>query len=243
MTLRDWARIMLALALAGWVASAGAQESELQVKIQNIPDDLLLTNEETTIDVEGRASIFGGMKFLDLFLILDASNSLYRTDPDDYRLRAAIALVRAIPVRTDIRIGIVAFETDARLVSPLTADREVIVEKLESIGRGGGTNLHDGIRLALDDFEANARPEAARISLLFTDGKSDRREAIAAAERARDRGMVIVIRFCSSRMSQKMWQQQLQFLQSRYGRGRTLFCEFQGIFDFEQLFAGNRSFR
>ena len=159
------ARWALVLALAGWVAPVWAQPSELQVEIQNIVDDLLLTNEETFIDVEGRASIFGGMKFLDLFLILDASNSLYRTDPDDYRLQAAIALVRAIPIRSDIRIGIVAFNSDARLVSPLTADREVIVDKLESLGRGGGTNLHDGIRLALDDFDNNAHPEAARIAL------------------------------------------------------------------------------
>ncbi len=189
---RDVARWGLALALAGWTAPVWAPPSELQVEIQNIPADLVLTNEESSLDVEGRASIFGGMKFLDLFLILDTSNSLYRTDPDDYRLQAAIALVRAIPVHGDIRIGIVAFNQDARLVSPLTADREVIVEKLESLGeRGGGTNLHDGIRLALDDFDSSAHPDAARIALLFTDGKSDRRKAIGAAEQARSRGMVI----------------------------------------------------
>ena len=136
MTQRFWARWALALALAGSVAPVWAQPSELQVEIQNIADDLLLTNEETSIDVAGRASIFGGMQFLDLFLILDASNSLYRTDPDDYRVQAATALVRAIPVRSDIRIGIVSFDSDARLVSPLTADREVTVGKLETIGRG-----------------------------------------------------------------------------------------------------------
>jgi Mg-chelatase subunit ChlD len=184
-------RILVFLALGGWVASAGAQPSELQVEIQNIPENLLLTSNETSQDVEGRASIFGGMEFLDLFLILDASNSLNRTDPKDYRLQAAVALVRALPVRSDIQIGIVAFETDALLVSPLTTDRDLIVERLESIERDGGTNLHDGIGLALDDFDRNARPGSARIALLFTDGKSNRKKAIAAAERARDRGMVI----------------------------------------------------
>ncbi len=115
--------------------------SELQVEIQNIPENLLLTNDETSFDVEGRASIFGGMEFLDLFLILDASNSLNRTDPKDYRLQAAVALVRALPVRSDIQIGIVAFETDALLVSPLTTDRDLIVERLESIERDGGTKI------------------------------------------------------------------------------------------------------
>jgi len=191
MTQRGLACWTLALALVGCVAPVRAEPSELQVEIQNIPADLLLTNEETSIDVEGRASIFGGMKFLDLFLILDASNSLYRTDPKDYRKQAAIALVRALPSRSDIRIGIVAVDSDAWLVSPLTADRDSITEDLATIGRGGGTNLHDGIRLALDGFDQGARPEAARISLLFTDGKSDRLEALAAAEQARDRGMII----------------------------------------------------
>ncbi len=93
---RAVARWALALALTGWTAPVWAPPSELQVEIQNIPADLVLTHEQSSLDVEGRASIFGGMKFLDLFLILDASNSLYRTDPDDYRVQAAIALVRAI---------------------------------------------------------------------------------------------------------------------------------------------------
>jgi Mg-chelatase subunit ChlD len=188
MTNRLFAGVLLVLLLAG---PALAQKGELQIEIQNIPDTLLLTNEEQETDVDGRASVFGGLKHLDLFLILDASKSLWRTDPDDYRLKAAIALIRALPAKSDIQIGIVAFDSSAYLVSPLSSDREGIIERLQTIGRDGGTNLHDGIRLALDGFDRGARAESARIALLFTDGKSNHEKAIEASDEARDRGAVV----------------------------------------------------
>jgi Mg-chelatase subunit ChlD len=191
MTNRVLAGTILTLLLVGLAPPVGAQKGELQVEIQNIQDRLLLTQEETEIDVEGAASVFGGLKYLDLFLVLDASKSLLRTDPEDYRVEGATALVRALPEKSDIQIGLVSFAWDAKLISPLTADREKIVEKLATIPRDGGTNLHDGIRLALEGFAQAARPESARIVLLFTDGKSDRTKAIAAAQEAAGSGAVI----------------------------------------------------
>ncbi len=187
---RGVAGAALALSLAGSAALAAA-EGKLEVEIQNIPAELLLVQEETAIDVEGRASVFGGLKYLDLMLILDASKSLNQTDPDDYRLKGAVALVRALPAKSDIHIGIVAFDSDAFLVAPLTADRDEIVAKLEGIRRDGGTNLHDGIRRTLEAFKQGARPDSARIGLLFTDGKSDRDAALLAAQEARDSNVVI----------------------------------------------------
>jgi Mg-chelatase subunit ChlD len=191
MTKRVLAGTILPLLLAFAAFPVSAQKGELQVEIHNPPGELLLTNEESEIDVEGGASVFGGLKHMDLFLILDASKSLLRTDPKDYRVQGATALIHALPAKSDIQIGIVAFDGDAFLISPLTSDREAIVEKLQTIPRNGGTNLHDGIRMALDGFDQGARPESARIALLFTDGKSDRTAAILAAEEARDRGAVI----------------------------------------------------
>ena len=191
MTNRVFAGTILAVLLAFAALPILAQKGELQIEIQNIRDGLLLTNEEPEIDVEGVASVFGGLKHLDLFLILDASKSLLRTDPDDYRVQGAIALIHALPAKSDIQIGIVAFDGDAHLISPLTADREETVRKLQTIPRDGGTNLHDGIRMALDGFDRGARPDSARIALLFTDGKSDRLKAIQASEEARDRGAVV----------------------------------------------------
>jgi len=190
MTRRVRVGSVLGLLLVGAISLSFAQKGELQVEIQNLPDQLLLTHEETETDVEGAASIFGGLKHLDLILVLDASKSLHRTDPKDYRLKGAIALVHALPRKSDIQIGIVAFDSDAYLVSPLTSDREKIVQKLAGIERDGGTNLHDGIRVALDGFDAGARPDSAHIALLFTDGKSDREKALLAAGEARDRGAV-----------------------------------------------------
>jgi len=182
---------ILVLLLVVSVSPAPADRGELQIEIQNLPDKLLLTNNETETDVVGGASVFGGLKHLDLYLILDASKSLWRTDPDDYRLKGATALIRALPEKSDIRIGVVAFDSKAMLISPLTADHEAVVERLQTVPRDGGTNLHDGIRMALDGFSKDARPETAQIALLFTDGKSDRVKAIEAAEEARDQGAVL----------------------------------------------------
>jgi Mg-chelatase subunit ChlD len=182
-------RVCLLLAVAA--GPAVAQRGDLQVEIQNIPEQLFLTRDEREIDVAGRASIFGGMKQLDLFLILDASNSLWRTDPKDHRVQAAEALIRALPASSDMRVGVIAFDTDAFMIAPLSEDREVVLEELPGLRRDGGTNLHDGIRMALESFAEAGRPEAAHIALLFTDGKSDKKKAILAAEEARSRGAVI----------------------------------------------------
>jgi hypothetical protein len=56
MTCRGFARNILILFLACAVSVTLAQKGELQIEIQNIADDLLLTNEESEIDVEGVCS-------------------------------------------------------------------------------------------------------------------------------------------------------------------------------------------
>ena len=184
-------RIAALLIAAVAFTSVPAADGKLEIEIQNIPDQLLLTNDEKSTPVEGTASIFGGLKHLDLFFILDASKSLYRTDPDDFRIQGAKALVRAIPEKYDIQIGVVAFDTKAMTIAPLSGNREEILSALDSVPREGGTNLHAGIQEALAGFDKSAREGSARIALLFTDGKSDRVKAIEAAEEAKRRGMVI----------------------------------------------------
>jgi Mg-chelatase subunit ChlD len=181
----------LAVGLALGSVPALAQRGELQVQIENLPAQKVLTNRETSIDVEGWASVFGGLKHLDLFLVLDTSESLKFTDPQQFRTPAAVELVRSLPAKSDIQVGLVTFDTKARLVVPLTAERSTVIGALSGLPVQGGTDLADGIRTALAGFEQAAREDSARIMLLFTDGKSDAEEALAAAQAARDRRTVI----------------------------------------------------
>jgi Mg-chelatase subunit ChlD len=177
--------------LAATASAASAQPGKLRVEIQTPTADLLLPSSQTSIEVEGGASIFGGVKYLDLFLVLDSSKSLRRTDPKDYRTAGAVGLVQSLPKKSDIQIGVVDFDWDAELLAPLTADRTVAVEALRRLDQNGSTDLADGIRTALEGFELRARADSSRVILLFADGKSDADEAREAMEEARRRGVAI----------------------------------------------------
>lgn len=172
-------------------SGAGQPPGELRVAIQEPADGRLFTGLDRSVRVEGGASIFGGVEQLDLFLVLDTSKSLERMDPRDHRVAGAIALVRQLPAKSDIQIGVVDFDANAELVAPLTKDRNAVIAALRGLDRFGSTDLAKGIETALVGFDAGARPGSSRVMLLFTDGKSDEDEAFAAAAKARSRGVAI----------------------------------------------------
>jgi Mg-chelatase subunit ChlD len=173
------------------VGSANAEVGELQVEIYEPSDGHVLEGSQTSIDVGGGASIFGGVRHLDLVFVLDRSKSLRRSDPEDFRAAGAIGLVENLSPSSDIRIGVVAFDWNAELGVPLTPDRAPVLEGLRGLDRRGGTDLAAGLHMALESLEAEARPDSTRAILLFTDGKSDEDEALEAMTAARDRGVVI----------------------------------------------------
>lgn len=166
-------------------------EADLKVEIHTPSGDLFLTNSETWIDIEGGASIFGGVRYLDLALVLDSSKSLRRTDPRDRRSAGAIGLVESLPASSDIQISVVDFDSNGKLVLPLTQDRAAVAQAIRGLNQLGRTNLAAGIRTALEEFERNARPDSTRAILLFTDGKSNDKKARRAMQEARDQGVAI----------------------------------------------------
>ena len=181
---------VLGLLLAGWAAGAGAQ-GELQVEIHEPANGALLSSLEPEISVVGGASIFGGVKQLDLFLVLDTSKSLKDTDPKDYRVKGSVALVQSLPAKSDIQVGVVDVDGNAELIQPLTSNRRRVVAALQSLDRHGTTDLAAGIRAALGGFGRDARPGSSRVMLLFTDGKSNEKRARAAMDEARASGVAI----------------------------------------------------
>lgn len=167
------------------------RKGKLRVEIQRPASDLRLTGWESSIEVEGGASLFGGVKFLDLMFVLDTSRSLRRTDPEDFRSRGAASLVESLPAWSDIHIGVVGFDQEAELVLPLTADRAAAVEAFRGLDQSGQTDLAAGIRTALKELDRGARPDSSRVIMLFTDGKSSAKKARRAMEEARGRGVAI----------------------------------------------------
>jgi len=98
------AKIMLVSALLFGVAGqgtandaangAGAPGRGLQVEIQSPAADFTVDDGATAIEVEGIASAIGGVRYLDIMFVMDTSQSLRGSDPQDYRSAGAIGLVR-----------------------------------------------------------------------------------------------------------------------------------------------------
>ncbi len=166
-------------------------KGDLQVEIQSPSPDVPLGDWQSSVEVKGGASVFGGVKYLDLMLALDTSQSLKGMDPENHRSKGAIRLVQSLPDRDDIRVGVVDFDSKAKLVLPLTADRKATVDALKRLNRDGQTNIAAGINTALKELGRSARLDSTRVIMLFTDGKSNAKKAHAAMLGARQAGVVL----------------------------------------------------
>jgi Mg-chelatase subunit ChlD len=159
-------------------------QAGLQIEIQSPSADFTADAEQTTVEVEGIASAIGGVRYLDMMFVMDTSQSLRSTDPNDFRSAGAIGLVENLSPKSDIKIGVVSFDNQAELAQPLTSNRDQVADALRSLSRSGSTNLGAGILAALAELERNGRPDSSRVIMLFTDGKSSRSKALAATREA-----------------------------------------------------------
>jgi len=182
------ALFILILALA---ATATASDRGLQVEIQSPSAGYTVEDGATTVEVEGIASAIGGVRYLDIMFVMDTSSSLRRSDPSDYRSAGAIGLVRNLSPKSDIKIGVVSFDSDSEIARSMTSDRDAVMETLRLLPRSGSTNLAAGITAALAELERNGRPGSSQVIMLFTDGMSNKNKAYDAAVEATKKGITI----------------------------------------------------
>jgi Mg-chelatase subunit ChlD len=178
----------LVLALVG---TAAASERDLQVEIQSPSAGYTVEDGATSIEVEGIASAIGGVQYLDIMFVMDTSQSLRRSDPSDYRSQGAIGLVRNLSPKSNIKIGVVSFDSKSEIAQSMTSDRDAVMETLRLLPRSGSTNLAAGINAALAELERNGRPGSSRVIMLFTDGMSNKNKAYDAAVEATKKGITI----------------------------------------------------
>jgi Mg-chelatase subunit ChlD len=186
--------LLSALALVGASSNVIAQDQfstdspaprgELQIEIQSPTDDIDSVDGQATIEVEGMASAIGGVQYIDMMFVMDTSQSLRGTDPENFRAAGAVGLVRNLSPKSDIKIGVVGFNSKGQLAQGLTHDRDKVALTIQELSRSGSTDLAAGIRMALAELEKNGRPGSSRVIMLFTDGKSSRRTALAATREA-----------------------------------------------------------
>jgi len=185
--------LVSALVYGTTVYASEEAESErgLQVEIQSPGNGYTVEDGATIVEVEGIASAIGGVQYLDIMFVMDTSQSLRRSDPDNYRSAGAVGLVRNLSPKSDIKIGVVSFDSKSNLAQPMTSNREEVMETLRLLPRSGSTNLAAGISAALSELKRNGRPGSSRVMMLFTDGMSNKNKAYDAAVEATKQGVTI----------------------------------------------------
>ena len=179
------------ISVAAATDEPAASAGDVQIEIQSPAGDFSADEGETVVEVEGIASAIGGVRYLDMMFVMDTSQSLRSTDPQDFRSQGAIGLVENLSPKSDIQIGVVSFDSKGELAQALTSDRGLAVEALRNLPRSGSTNLAAGISAALAELRANGRPGSSRVIMLFTDGMSNERKAYDSAINSQFQGVPI----------------------------------------------------
>lgn len=140
---------------------------------------------------------------LDVVLVIDTSQSM--AEPagaagGPTKLAAAVAASRAFlePLGAGgdapDRAAIVGFDSEARLLAPLTADPAALLAALDGARTAPGTRLDLGLAAAAAALQA-ARPDARTAVVLLTDGRQtgDTAPVVTAAAAVRDAGAALHI--------------------------------------------------
>lgn len=169
---------MLILALNGR-RLGGDYRREVSGRVYNVGDDI-----EVRLRLVPPARMQAADDH-DVLLAIDHSGSMGGGPGSPLReaVRAAENFIRRLP--DNIRVGVVAFDHEARLLSALGSDHRGALRAIGSIGSGGGTAIHEALascRVAMRE----ARPAARKTVVLLSDGASDHDAAIAAASSLRE---------------------------------------------------------
>ncbi len=132
---------------------------------------------------------------VDVFIAIDTSRSMLAEDVPPSRLeRAKRSLELLISKLEGNRVGIIAFAQYPVLQCPLTTDTEAARMFLDIIDEktvpSQGTSIGDAIRLGVNSF--NKEDKTGKAIVLLTDGEDHRSDPIAAANLAKDNGVVLL---------------------------------------------------
>jgi Ca-activated chloride channel family protein len=135
-----------------------------------------------------------------VMLVIDVSGSMDATDVVPSRLEAARSAARTLigQLPPSAEVGLVSFNTQTTLQSPLTTNHDAVSGALDNLHAGGGTAIGDGIMAALEELNRSvaSTPEASRppaIIVLLTDGSSNAGiDSQTAADNARAAGVPVV---------------------------------------------------
>jgi Ca-activated chloride channel family protein len=123
-----------------------------------------------------KAEIVEDARGINLMLALDYSGTMRTRDVvlDGRRVARSTALVgltgEFIRARTNDRIGLVTFDRDAFLASPLTLDRGWLMERLAHETNGTGTDMGSALAVAAQHLQKHTNE--TRVIVLMTDAEN-----------------------------------------------------------------------
>lgn len=157
-----------------------------------------------TSNADGTAE--SGVNKFNVVLVLDASESMKKTDPDGYRYEALEQFIFML-ADTDNYLGCVVFDTKIKAESELSLvtgqeEKNAVIETLESVSPNHGyTNIGDALQAAVDMIETSGNPDLPSVIVFLSDGNTDMptdseiEESLEtkadAIEEARDAGIAI----------------------------------------------------
>lgn len=132
-------------------------------------------------------------KGIDIMIALDVSNSMLAEDIKPNRIsRARQSISRMIDKLSNDRIGMVVFAGRAYTQLPITTDYSAAKLFLNTVTPdmipSQGTAIGEAIRLASDAFDDS---ESSKAIIVITDGENHEDDAVEAARKAAEKGIII----------------------------------------------------
>lgn len=128
-------------------------------------------------------------------IVIDVSNSMAAEDVGASRLAAAKAIAKKLVEQTDGRSAVVAFESAAEVIAPLTNDDEAVLALIDTLQAGEvgepGSDLGAAIDASLKLLQAETSQKADVIIISDGEEQGSRLGLTEALHRARTRGIAI----------------------------------------------------
>ena len=105
----------------------------------------------------------------DVYLVIDVSGSMLDEEKLDNAKNAASIFIDSIASNKN-QIGLVTFQTEAKLLLKTTSDSTNLKSLVQSLQAGGDTAMGDAIKIATDALTLEGRSQVNKIILLLTDG-------------------------------------------------------------------------
>lgn len=134
-----------------------------------------------------------------VMLAIDVSRSMTATDVSPSRMESAIAAAEdfIVDVPSRFRVGLVAFDDEARILATPTLEHQIVIDSLSRLEPGRGTAAGDGIDASLEAIESvlgtgeGVDDFAATIVLLSDGATTSGMDPAEAARLAADAGVPV----------------------------------------------------